>query len=75
MLYENRQKAACANKLCLVPQNVIGLDIWLFWQINTVVRAFKNAQNHKIVKMWVSPLVHDAILLKNHLHIHMLLGM
>ena len=61
MLYENGQKAACANKLWLVPQNVIGLDIWLLCQIKLVVRVFKNTQNLKIVKMWVSSLVHDAI--------------
>ena len=61
MLYKNRQKAACENKLRLVPQNVIGLDIRLFCQIQLVVRAFKNTKNLKIVKMWVSPLVHDAI--------------
>ena len=44
-----------------VPQNVIGLDIWLFCQIKLVVRAFKNTQNLKIVEMWVSPIVYDAI--------------
>ena len=58
---EKSQKAACTNKLWLIPQNVIGLDIWHFRQIKLVVRAFKNNQNLKIVKMWVSPLVHDAI--------------
>ena len=61
VFYENHQKAACTNKLWLVPQNVNGPDIWFFWQIKLVVRAFKNTQNLKIVKMWVSPLVHDAI--------------
>ena len=61
MLYENCQKASCANKLWLVPQNVIGLDTWLFWQINLVVKAFKTNRNLKIGKIWVSPLVHDAI--------------
>ena len=53
--------------LALVPQNVIGLDIWLFWQIKLVGRAFKNTQNFKIVKMWVSPLVHDAIRIMDHI--------
>ena len=61
MLYENRQKASCANKLWLVPQYVTGLDICLLWKIEVVMRAFKNSQNPKIVKMWVGPLVHDAI--------------
>ena len=64
VLYENRQKASCANKLWLVPQNVIVLDIWLFCQVKLVVRAFKNTQNLKIAKMWVSPLAHDAILMR-----------
>ena len=49
VLHANRQKAACANKLWLVPQNVIGLDIWLFWQIKLVVRAFKNTPNRQNV--------------------------
>ena len=52
------KKHHAQNKLWLVPQNVIGLDIWLFWQIKLVVRVFKNNQN---LKIWASPLVHDAI--------------
>ena len=58
VLYKNRKKAACANKLWLVPQNVIGLDIWLFWQLKLVVRALKKSQNRQNVGL---PLVRDAI--------------
>ena len=32
-----------------LPHNVIGLDIWLYWQIKLVVRAFKNTQNRQNV--------------------------
>ena len=58
---ENRQKTACANKLWLLPKNVIDLGTLLFCQLKPVVRTFKNTQNLKIVKKWVIPLVHDAI--------------